>query len=163
MIFSTIEENLSLSGFRKFMAVSVAFLLLPVLITIIAFLIGRWWIDTQAVVNTVVMGYIISANFSAPFLILFSLLWVVVEIVNGLLKLIRYARRTKNQLGGCYIRWFVNYAIALILVLPLEAYSVEVSASLRAKQSNPGQRLSASAMDRHGGQRPPRDDAAAIC
>jgi hypothetical protein len=65
----------------------VVFYLLPVLAAGIAYLMATYWgMDTPAVRKAVVAGYLIFVDVTAPVLLITSLVWAAVEIVNGVTK-----------------------------------------------------------------------------
>jgi hypothetical protein len=60
-----------------------AFFLLPVLVSGVAYLMAnQWGMDTPTARKAVVAGYLIFVDLTAPVLLVTSLVWAVVEIVN---------------------------------------------------------------------------------
>jgi hypothetical protein len=69
------------------MAMLAAYFLLPVLAAGIAYLMATYWgVDTPTVRKTVAAGYLIFIDVTGPVLLITSLVWAVVEIVNGITK-----------------------------------------------------------------------------
>jgi hypothetical protein len=64
-----------------------AFLLLPALIAAVAYLmVAQLGMDTPTARNAVSAGYLIFLNITAPVLLIVSLAWMAVEILNRILK-----------------------------------------------------------------------------
>jgi hypothetical protein len=65
-----------------------AFYLLPILAAGVAYLMAtQWGMDTPEVRKAVNAGYLTFANVTGPVLLITSLVWAAVEILNGISKL----------------------------------------------------------------------------